>query len=150
MSFLERSALLEVPVSAAYDVVIDVARYPLFLPGCEAVEVLETTPSGLVAQVAVAGKGLKESFITENRHEPHEAVYMSLQQGPFDRLEGEWLFTPLGTVGCRIDLRIDYIPRGLLAKLLSGLADRVANRMVDAFSERIVAQHAQVDLLGDL
>ncbi len=144
MNTLERMALLEVPPSVAYAVVVDVLRYPEFLPGCEAVEIIETTDSGLVAEVAVKGKGLRESFITANRHQTDEAVYMSLQQGPFERLEGQWLFTPLGTIGCRVDLRIDYLPRGLVAKLLSGLADKVANRLVDAFSERIIEQHGQL------
>jgi len=137
---LERSALLEVTPSVAYAVVIDVLRYPEFLPGCEAVEVLETTVSGLVAKVAVAGHGLHETFVTANSHQPHESVLMSLQQGPFERLEGQWSFTPLGEIGCRVDLRIEYVPKGMLARLLSPIADRVANRLVDAFIERIAAQ----------
>ena len=64
-----------------------------------------------------------------------------MQQGPFEHLEGEWSFTPLGDIGCRIDLRIEYLPKGVLTRLLSGLADRVANRLVDAFSERILELH---------
>lgn len=141
MNTLERTALLEVPAAVAYEVVTDVAQYPDFLPGCEAVRVLQTTDAGLVAELAVVGAGLHESFITENQHTPGEAVLMSLREGPFERLEGQWSFTPLGDLGCRIDLRIDYQPIGLLARLLSGLADRVANRLVDAFVARIIAQH---------
>jgi ribosome-associated toxin RatA of RatAB toxin-antitoxin module len=138
---LERTALLEVPAAVAYDVVTNVTQYPDFLPGCEAVRVLQTTETGLVAEVAVVGAGLHESFVTENQHTPGEAVLMSLREGPFDRLEGQWVFTALGDMGCRVDLRIDYQPRGLLARLLSGLADRIANRLVDAFVARIVEQH---------
>ncbi len=141
MKILERSALLEVPPRVAYAVVIDVPRYPQFLPGCERVEVLDTTPTGLVAEVSVAGKGLQEKFVTSNVHQPHEKVTMYLQHGPFEHLAGEWSFTPLGEIGCRVDLRIEYVPKGLLARLLAGLADTVANRMVDAFSERILQTH---------
>jgi len=137
---LERTALLEASVERAYAVVVDVLRYPEFVPGCETVEVLETTETGLVARVAVAGRGLRESFVTENRHEPCESVLMSLQQGPFERLQGQWRFTALGDVGCRVDLRIEYVPKGILARLLSPIADKVANRLVDAFSERITSQ----------
>ena len=138
MALVRKSALLEVPVDFAYQVVLDVARYPEFLPGCDEVTVLETTLDGLVAEVRVAGKGLRESFITSNTHLPNEAVRMSLREGPFERLEGEWVFTPLGDIGCRVDMHIDFVARGLLARLLSTLADRVADRMVDAFSQRIV------------
>ena len=76
MKILQRTALLEVPPRAAYAVVIDVSQYPQFLPGCERVEVLETTPTGLVAEVSVAGKGLQERFVTSNVHKPHETVTM--------------------------------------------------------------------------
>ena len=140
MRTLERTALLEVTPSVAYAVVVDVMRYPEFVPGCKAVEVLETSDNGLVAKVAVAGRGLHETFVTSNRHMLHESVVMSLREGPFERLEGQWQFTPLGEVGCRVDLRIEYQPKGMLTRLLSPIADRVANRLVDAFSERIAGQ----------
>ena len=137
MTTLQRSALLEAPVARAYDVIADVSRYPEFLPGCESVTVLETTSSGLVAEVYVAGRGVHESFVTANEHRPQEAIVMSLRDGPFERLEGEWLFTRLGDLGCRVDIRIEFVPKGIVARLLGGFADRLANRLVDAFSERI-------------
>ena len=142
MGRLEKSALLEVPPACAYDVVVDVLRYPEFLPGCEAVEILEQHEGGVVAKVHVAGKGVRDSFVTTNRHTPYEAVHMSLREGPFDVLEGLWLITPLGDLGCRIDMHIEYVPRGVLARVLSGLANRIADRMVDAFSQRML-EHAE-------
>ena len=142
MKKLERTALLEVPVEVAYEVIVDVLQYPAFLPGCEDVQVRETHTQGLIAEVSVAGKGLKESFVTANVHQPGERVVMQLQEGPFEHLRGEWLLTPLGEAGCKVHLTIEYAPKSVVARVLSGLADRVANRMVDAFSDRIIAQHA--------
>lgn len=144
MKTLERSALLEVPAPLAYAVIVDVLRYPDFVPGCAQIEVLRTTATGLIAQVAVAGRGLHESFVTENIHQPFESVVMSLREGPFEVLEGRWQLTPLGEVGCRIDLHIEFVPKGLLARVLSGFTDRIADRLVDAFSERIVSEHQLV------
>ena len=143
MTRLERSALLEAPAALAFEVVADVERYPEFLPGCEAVTVLESSPAGLVAEVAVAGRGIHESFVTANEHRPGEAIVMSLKEGPFERLEGEWLFTQLGELGCRVDITIEFVPKGIVARILSGFADRLANRVVDAFSERIICLAAQ-------
>ena len=148
MTELIRTALLEVPPSVAYDVVVDVLSYPKFVPGCKSVSVLETHAAGLVAEVAVAGKGIHESFVTTNQHHLDEMVVMSLREGPFERLEGHWSFTALGDIGCRIDLRIEYIPKGVLARLMSVFADKMANKMVDAFSERILAEHRQRDTAG--
>lgn len=141
MPHIIRSALVEAPPSAAYEVVVDVERYPEFLPNCESVRVLETSANGLVAAVTVVGRGLTERFVTSNAHKQNESVLMTLREGPFRHLRGEWIFTPLGDVGCRIDLYLDFAPKGVLARLLSGLADSVANRMVDAFSDRVLQQY---------
>ena len=149
MNRLSREALLEVPCEVAYAVVVDVLQYPDFLPGCGAVQIIEETKSGLVAQVEVQGAGFKETFITANRHVPNEAVSMSLKQGPFERLEGQWVFTPLGEVGCRVDLTIEYSARGLLTNLLARLAGNMANKMVDAFSQRILQQADKLSPLRD-
>jgi len=146
---IARSALLEVPVSCAYDVVRDVGSYPEFLPGCRAVDILERTPSGLVARVSVAGKGLNESFITRNEHCANESVQMTLVEGPFEQLQGHWQFTALGDLGCRVDMSVDFVARGLIARMLSSLAGSLADRIVDAFSQRITA-HASRAAWGQL
>ena len=69
-------------------------------------------------------------------------VAMSLREGPFRTLEGNWTFKPLGQEGCRVDLDLEFEPSGLLATMLSPMAESLANLMVDAFVERIEAVHA--------
>ena len=142
MPVITKSALLMVPVETAYAVVVDVAAYPQFLPACRDTRVIsQPSVDELTASVTVGGtvggKSIEETFVTHNRHEPGQRVDMLLSQGPFDRLEGHWLFTQLGDIGCKVEVTIDYVPRGLLARLLSTLADPMANRLVDAFSDRI-------------
>ena len=62
---------------------------------------------------------------------------MRLQEGPFDRLDGCWTFKPVGDEGCRVELELEFIAKGLLMKTLSGVLGSVSDRMVDAFAERI-------------
>ena len=133
------------PVTTAYQVVADVQAYAEFLPGCEAVEVLETRMledgiSEVVARVTAASRGLRQEFITTNRCQPAQRIQMSLQEGPFERLEGCWTFKALGADGCRVALDLDFVAKGLLMKTLGGVVGSVSDRMVDAFVERIQAQ----------
>lgn len=133
------------PVTTAYQVVADVQAYAEFLPGCEAVEVLETRMledgiSEVVARVTAASRGLRQEFITTNRCQPSQRIQMSLQEGPFERLEGCWTFKALGDDGCRVALDLDFVAKGLLTKTLGGVVGSVSDRMVDAFAERIQAQ----------
>ena len=138
---ISRSALLMVPVEVAYEVVVDVASYPEFLPACLATTIIETQSQGLTASVTVggrvAGRAIEETFVTRNAHVLNEQIDMSLSDGPFEKLEGKWLFKKLGDQGCKIEVTINYTPKGLLARMLSTLVDPMASKMVDAFSQRI-------------
>ncbi len=138
MKRLSRSALVPVAPAAARAVVIAVERYPEFVPGCDRVRVLERTDDGIVAEVRVSGKGLSEAFVTRNVH-GEDCVEMVLVEGPLRALMGRWTFVPIGDAGCRVQIDIEFDAAGLLGALLVPLADRVANRLVDAFVERIAS-----------
>ncbi len=133
---VERSALLEVSAELAFEVVADVERYPEFLPGCERVEITQRLEDGLIARVRVVGKGLHSSFVTENTHALN-SISMSLREGPFKSLEGSWHFTPIGELGCRVDIKLEFVAKGVLVRLLSGFTEVIANRLVDAFCKRM-------------
>ena len=145
MTQIQRSLLLMAPAATAYGVVADVKAYAEFLPGCDAVEVLETRmrddgTSEVVAKVVASARGVRQEFITTNLCQPFERIQMTLQEGPFERLEGCWTFKALGNDGCRVALDLEFVAKGMLMKTLGGLAGSVSDRMVDAFAERIQAQ----------
>lgn len=142
MTEISRSCLLMVPVAQAYGVVADIERYPEFLPGCHAVTVLSRRQDvdqvdWVEAAVTAAKAGAEYEFVTLNKGVLNQCIEVSLKSGPFQRLEGEWRFKALGDEGCRIDLQLDFVAAGLLAGLIHPIAQKVADRMVEAFSQRI-------------
>ncbi len=144
MTVLTRSSLLMVPANVAYDVVNDVASYPEFLPGCDSVELLvlgvkdgERDEGQVRARVTAGAKGMTYSFVTTNTCVLYERIEMTLDEGPFEVLEGSWIFKVLSDEGCRIDLTLEFVAQGMLSRLLSPMANAVADRMVAAFTQRI-------------
>tara|TARA_B110000971_G_C20013684_1_gene502832 strand:+ start:1549 stop:2016 length:468 start_codon:yes stop_codon:yes gene_type:complete len=141
MTILTRSSLLMVPVNVAYDVVNDVASYPDFLPACDKVELLPSGGEGnaehVRARVTTGAKGMTYSFVTTNTCVVNERIEMTLDEGPFEVLEGSWIFKALSDEGCRIDLTLEFVAQGMLSRLLSPMANAVADRMVVAFTQRI-------------
>ena len=145
MARVERSLLLLVPASSAYRVVADIGAYSEFLPGCEAVEILQEQALGdgvsqVTARVTASARGLRHEFVTVNTCTPDERIEMSLKEGPFQQLEGCWDFKQLGDEGCRVEFELEFVAKGLLMKTLSGVLGSVGDRMVDAFAERIQTQ----------
>lgn len=131
-----------------YALVTDVAAYPAFLPWCERAEIVARDEAGLTARLHLAYAGIRQSFTTRNRHVPDESVRISLVDGPFSRLDGEWLFKPIALPqgetrqACKVDFALRYaFANGVLEAAISPVFDRIANTFVDSFVKRADAVH---------
>ena len=139
---ISRSCLLLVPASVAYSVVADVEGYPKFLPACESVTVLSRSEDAhgfecVEARVVASKAGANFELVTRNMGLLNESIGVSLVEGPFEALQGEWRFKALGEAGCRVDFSLTFVANKLLSRLINPIAHSVADRLVDAFSHQI-------------
>ena len=140
MKNVQKSVLIWYSGQEMYDLVVDIAKYPQFLPWCDHARVLSTEPDGMTAEVGIAFGGLRQSFTTRNRHVPGREVHLQLVRGPFSQLEGQWRFEPVGDGSqraCRVELSLRYgFDSRPLAALVGPVFDRIAGSLVDAFVKR--------------
>lgn len=139
MKTVQKSALLWYSARQMYDLVTDVARYPEFLPWCDHTRVIAEDEQGMTAEIGMAFKALRQSFVTRNEHVPGREVRLHLVKGPFSSLQGRWTFTPVGEESdqaCRVELTLSYAFKAPLAAIVGPLFNRIANSMVDAFVAR--------------
>ena len=61
------------------------------------------------ARVTAGAKGMTYSFVTTNTCVENERIDMTLDEGPFEVLEGSWVFKALSDEGCRIDLTLEFV-----------------------------------------
>ena len=145
MKSVHKSVLIWHSAQQMFDLVVDVERYPQFLPWCDHGKVLERHDDGVTAEVGIAFKAVKQSFTTRNQHVPGREVRLHLVSGPFSKLEGVWTFTPVGGEGeraCRVDLKLRYgFANALLATLVGPVFDKIAGSLVDAFVKRAEQVH---------
>ena len=135
MSTLVRTVLLPHPAEWVFALVNDVAAYPHFVPGCEAVDLVSNTPEQITARVHASARGFRESFMTTNTLTPHTRIDLGLADGPFEHFSGSWQFQQLGTAGCKVTLSLDFRLRGLL-RAAEPLLGKAADSVVDAFVRR--------------
>ena len=143
MKEIRRSALVPVPPQRMFALINDIERYPEFVAGCKAAEVLERDAGMLRARLTVGTGALHTSFVTRNRLEPDCSIQMDLEEGPFRSLTGRWTLTPLelpgGTdaAGCQVELVLRFELKGGLTGMAMGpLIERMASSLVDAFVAR--------------
>jgi ribosome-associated toxin RatA of RatAB toxin-antitoxin module len=120
-----------------YQIINDIERYPEFVPGCTAARVESRKEQEVVATLQIKKGPLNTEFTTRNLLEADKRVLMQLVSGPFRVLEGLWTLTPLGDLGCRVELemRFEFANR-VAGALFEPLFEGTAASLVDAFVKR--------------
>lgn len=120
-----------------FTLVNDIASYPKFMPGCEASEVLCQGEGWLEARLDLNRMGIKQSFATRNQLSPPNLISLTLLNGPFRSLTGEWRFSNLGESGCKIVFWLEFdVLNKLMALALPTLMKQVATEQVDCICKR--------------
>jgi ribosome-associated toxin RatA of RatAB toxin-antitoxin module len=139
---VRKSVLLWYSPHEMYELVTGIPEYPQFLPWCSSAQVLQQHDDGVTARLGLHYMGVRHAFTTRNQHVAGESVLVQLVDGPFSRLEGSWLFRPLGRPGseqqaCKIEFDLRYaFASGALEAVVSPVFDKVANTFVDSFVRR--------------
>jgi ribosome-associated toxin RatA of RatAB toxin-antitoxin module len=134
---IHRSALVNHAAESMFDLIEAAEHYPAFLPWCAGATILTRDDSVVVADIVVDYHGLRFTFTTRNPKRRPEWMAITLERGPFRRLDGEWRLTPLGASGCRIDFSFRYeFDVAVIRKLAGAVFERIANDFVDAFVAR--------------
>ena len=120
-----------------YGLVIDIERYPEFLPWCMGARVKTRREDLIVADLVIGFRMFRERFTSRVR--PDDAgrrIDVTYAEGPFKYLENHWVFEE-HPEGCLIDFYVDFEFRSkLLQKLIESLFHEAVRRMVAAFETR--------------
>ena len=139
---IRRSALVVFSPEQMFDLVVDVERYPEFLPWVAAAELHEKSDRELLASMEMQRSGVRERFTTHNTFDRPSQMSLELVKGPFRKLEGCWKFAPIGSSGTRIEIEMRFEFANALIELLFGKAfEQSCNHLIDAFIARAKQLH---------
>lgn len=140
MKTVKKSVLIWYSPQEMYVLVTEVDQYPKFLPWCDHARVVSSDAAGMTAEVGISFSGIRQTFTTRNEHTQGRQVAMTLVNGPFSKLDGEWNFLPLGDGSqraCKVELSLSYgFENATLGKLVGPVFDKIAASLVDAFVKR--------------
>jgi len=123
-----------------FDVVLNVEKYPDFLPWCVALRVRKRGEAEMFADMAVGFKMLREKYSSHITWEEHgdgrRHIHIQDAGGPFKFLETDWSFQA-NEEGCEVGFRIDFeFNSALLEKVMGGIFTEAAHRMMQSFVSR--------------
>jgi len=134
---IRRSALVTFSPEQMFDLVIDVERYPQFLPWVSGAQLHEKSERELLASMEMQRSGVRERFSTRHTFERPSFMTLEMVEGPFRVLEGRWSFAPIGTAGTRVELEMRFEFANPVISMLFGKAfEQSCNTLIDAFIAR--------------
>lgn len=139
MSRVEKSALVGFSAEQMFGLVADVESYKNFLPWCSASRLVSDDGQELCGEIEVSRAGIRQKFTTCNKYQVGRRMELRLKSGPFKRLDGAWVFTPLREDACKVELVLDFEFSGaLIDKAFGKVFQQIAITLVDAFCKRAV------------
>jgi len=137
MALVEKTVIVPYSAEQMFKLVDGVADYPLFLPWCGGASVDKVEGDTVHATVLIDYHHIKQSFTTENTRSVPGRISITLVNGPFRQLDGEWLFIELTPTACKIAFRLRYeFSSKLLEKMVGPVFHYIADSFVDAFIHR--------------
>jgi ribosome-associated toxin RatA of RatAB toxin-antitoxin module len=135
-----KSVLVPYSAERMFELVDRVERYPEFLPWCGGAQVVATRPEGKTARIDIDYHGMKAHFTTDNVNRVPESIVVTLRDGPFRHLHGEWRFHTLAQDACKVEFELAYeFSTHVLEKVLGPIFSHIANTFIDAFVRRAEA-----------
>ena len=127
-------------VDEIFSLVLDIERYPEFLPWCDAATINSQEEGEMLAVLVISFKGFAESYTSRVRSmkgRGHARVEAEAVDGPFDHLKNLWVMEADPGGGTSITFEIDFAFRSkVLQALLTFWFDSACMKMVKAFEER--------------
>jgi coenzyme Q-binding protein COQ10 len=120
-----------------FDLVLDIEKYPEFLPWCIAARVNTKSKSDLSADVIVGYKMFRETFSSRVHFKRAKEIEVEYLKGPMRHLHNEWSFKDLRGGGCEVHFKVDFT---MQSRLFEALVDQFFHRalvkMINAFEAR--------------
>lgn len=147
-NFYQDELVLPFSAKKLFNIVIDVEKYPEFLPWCYSVRILSKREKEIVAEVKVSFKLVKAHYISHIEYEAPTAVnpgYIRITstQGSFKYLYTLWEFIPQLSKpnscsnSCLVKFNIQYEFNSIILQSLINLVYKKAQeKIIKAFKER--------------
>ena len=124
MSSVRRSTLVPYAAREMYALVDDIEAYPEFLPWCRSAVVHERSEEFVQATLELYRSGLS-------------TIVIELLDGPFNYLDGRWLFHELSADASKVEFKVDFEFDNPILQLLFGpFFKETCSELVDSFRLR--------------
>jgi coenzyme Q-binding protein COQ10 len=120
-----------------FDLIIDVKKYPEFLPWCLSTNLYSKQSNIFYSDMEIGFNLIKEKFTSKVTFNDGEKILSESVSGPFSKMINIWNIKKLSKNKCEITLIIEFEFKSLLLKNLMGKLFEIASKkMIESFEAR--------------
>ncbi len=124
-----------------FDLVIDIEKYPEFLPWVIGLRVRDRQPNLIKAELAAGYKIYTEKFTCNVRYDRPNHIHVDYIQGPLKHLTNDWKFEDVDG-GCQVTFHVDFeFKSGMFQMIATQFFDVALSKMISAFELRAEAMY---------
>lgn len=139
MHSLQETRVMPYKAKLINEIVMDIEKYPEFLPWCKKAKIIEENDSFLTAELFLEFKGFTESYVSKvitNAKNGNYYIEVVAISGPFKLLKNVWAIKQLDN-GAKVDFSIDFVLKSRILDMIVGMVFSAAvEKMVGAFEAR--------------
>lgn len=147
MKSFSKQKIVPYKAESVYDVVMDIEKYPNFLPWCADSKIIEViSNSNLTADLLINFHGITHryrsniSHYQDKQNQDSFVVISEAKSSTFKHLFSKWVITKIDDSNCRIDflVELEIVSNSfLIKKALDKVFADYAKKIVSAFEERM-------------
>lgn len=120
-----------------FEIILDVAKYPEFLPWCLAARIYNKSENSFDADLLIGFKMFKEKFTSRVSFERSDHIHVEYIKGPMKHLNNDWKFKTIDKGGIEVKFNVDFAFKNpIFEKLVGHLFEEAVFKMVEAFEKR--------------
>ena len=137
MKKIHKQEEINVDVHTIFNLINNVEDYPSFLPWCTKTEVTKESENTIIGKIFISKSFIKWNFSTKNLIDINKSITLSLIDGPFDQLNGQWSFKSIDKNNTHVTLEIDYKFKSSLIEIsIEPIFQSIMNSILKSFIDQ--------------
>ncbi|HJK86249.1 MAG TPA: type II toxin-antitoxin system RatA family toxin [Candidatus Megaira endosymbiont of Nemacystus decipiens] len=145
MHKFQKSKTIPYPALLIKNVIMDIEKYPEFLPWCSQAIILEQNHDFIIAQLNIKFQNFEESYISKTTIEETSDSTIKIEtrsiSGPFQNLLSIWELKSLDKL-TKVNFSIDFCFKSQILNVVIGTIFHAASKkMIASFENRVKKLH---------
>ena len=122
-----------------FNIVLDIEKYPDYIPWCSKIEILESKNQEITANMIVDYKFFPTQIFTSHVHFDKRNLIIKTKyiDGPLKNLNTIWIFKKLKKNNCTVNFKVNFEFKNFIHQKIAELFfPLIESKMIDSFIKR--------------